>query len=357
VDNEGAAMSLCDGAKTLTIAVPAYNSEWCLEKCLSSFADDCILSRIEVIVINDGSTDGTRAIAESFAQRYPECFRVVNKENGGHGSAINAAIELARGRYFKVVDSDDWVRTENMTEFLDVLDKSDADVVVTHFRTVDMNTGELREFRTSHAECGSVYSLDGFMELPIGARSCLNFHGITYNTEYYRNTEVKLTEGVFYEDQEYATSPFYMLKSLLPVDIFLYEYLVNNAAQSTADEVQVRRLSHQEAVLKSIIKCYNSYVCAMSLGCLEYFKYKISEGILAYYVNSMVKNPDKRGGRMKAERLRAEFLVVCPEAVKWTDNRYRLLRAMSLLHMNSGTLGFLKSSSAYMLLRRMIRRI
>lgn len=127
--------------KLLTVAVPAYNADWCIEKCLSSFVDEGVISALEVIVVNDGSTDSTAEIAAEFAARYPDTFRVINKANGGHGSGINVAIAHAKGKYFKVVDADDWVITQNLAPYLKYLSENTADVVLTHYHTVDMATG------------------------------------------------------------------------------------------------------------------------------------------------------------------------------------------------------------------------
>ena len=95
--------------KYLTITIPSYNSEQYLERCL----DSLILPRgwmehIEIIVVNDGSTDRTGEIADDYVRRFPDTVRVVHKENGGHGSGVNTGLALATGRYFKVLDSDDW---------------------------------------------------------------------------------------------------------------------------------------------------------------------------------------------------------------------------------------------------------
>ena len=85
------------GRPLLTIAVPSYNVEAYLERGLSTYDDPRFERRLEVIVVNDGSTDGTRSIAQTFVARRPGVFRLVDKPNGGHGSAVNAGIDAARG--------------------------------------------------------------------------------------------------------------------------------------------------------------------------------------------------------------------------------------------------------------------
>ena len=95
--------------KILTVAVPAYNAEKYLRDNLESFCIDGILPYLDILVINDGSSDHTAAIAQEYVERYPDSYRMITKENGGHGSGINLGIREARGIYFKVVDADDWV--------------------------------------------------------------------------------------------------------------------------------------------------------------------------------------------------------------------------------------------------------
>ena len=102
--------------KLLTITVPCFNSENYLRRCLDSLVtggDD-----VEIIVVDDGSSDGTGDIAEDYAGWFPEIVKVVHKENGGHGSGINTRLRLASGKYFKVVDSDDWLEEKAYRELL-----------------------------------------------------------------------------------------------------------------------------------------------------------------------------------------------------------------------------------------------
>ena len=103
--------------KVLTIVVPAYNVEKYLKNCLDSFVDVNILNSIEILVVDDGSTDKTADIAKNYEKKYPNSFRLLSKENGGHGSTINYAIPRASGKYFKVVDGDDWVDKKHLPAF------------------------------------------------------------------------------------------------------------------------------------------------------------------------------------------------------------------------------------------------
>ena len=109
--------------KVLTVVVPAYNAETDIRDNLESFCIPGILEKIEILVVDDGSTDRTGEIAEKYAKWYPDSFRVIHKENGGHGSGINYGISHASGFYFKVVDADDWVNKEAFAKLVRVLEE------------------------------------------------------------------------------------------------------------------------------------------------------------------------------------------------------------------------------------------
>ena len=115
--------------KIISFIIPSYNVEQYLEKCLSSFLNPQAIEQMEVIIVDDGSKDRTARIAGDYVKQYPNLFRLISKENGGHGSAINAGTAAAVGRYLKVIDADDWVVTENLKELVDKLAVCTADVV------------------------------------------------------------------------------------------------------------------------------------------------------------------------------------------------------------------------------------
>ena len=118
--------------KILTVSIAAYNVEKFLEKTLDSLIIKDIDS-LEVLIINDGSKDGTLHIARKYEKEYPNIFRVINKENGGYGSTINVGIDNANGKYFKQLDGDDWYEKDNLKEILNILQNSDEDIIYTPY--------------------------------------------------------------------------------------------------------------------------------------------------------------------------------------------------------------------------------
>lgn len=96
-------------SKTLTFVVPAYNMETYLERCVESLLSATDNSDIEVLIVDDGSSDSTPELADMYERRWPGNVRAIHQVNKGHGGAVNTGIANATGMYVKVVDADDWV--------------------------------------------------------------------------------------------------------------------------------------------------------------------------------------------------------------------------------------------------------
>ena len=198
----------------LTIVIPSYNVEAYLEHGLSTFADERFGGRLQVLVIDDGSQDGTPAIAQRFVERMPDAFTLVSKENGGHGSAINVGLAHATGTYFRVVDGDDWVDTDALAAFLDVLDGTDADILIDVRTDVDMATGH--EKPRPHGEgvpLGSVVAFEDICENPVAADS-ISIHTLTARTALLREVGLNVLEKTFYEDYEYISKATLFARSM-----------------------------------------------------------------------------------------------------------------------------------------------
>ena len=107
--------------KLLSVAIPCFNSQEYMRNCIESLLPGGDL--VEILIINDGSSDQTAAIADEYATRYPSQIKAIHQINGGHGEAVNAGMRNATGLYFKVVDSDDWVDVDAYEKILETLRK------------------------------------------------------------------------------------------------------------------------------------------------------------------------------------------------------------------------------------------
>ena len=191
--------------KRLSFVIPAYNSEAYLEKCLSSMLEPSVLEDLEIIVVNDGSTDATEKIALDYCGRYPGTVRLITQKNLGHGGALNTGCAAAQGKYLKVVDADDWVERKNLPALIKALETCDSDVVLTHYRTVNITTGEDKAWRCYPEAFGKTMTLADVMNRWGEFDRALTFHGIAYRRDFYQKLGISLAEHFFYEDHEFNT--------------------------------------------------------------------------------------------------------------------------------------------------------
>lgn len=337
--------------KILTFIIPAYNSEKYLSKCLDSFLDESFINLIEIIVVNDGSVDQTFNIADSYRKRYPDSFRIVNKENGGHGSAINQGAAIASGNYFKVIDADDWILTSNLKKLLPIIKNKEADVIILPYHTIDLNTGERNEYGLYDIEFDKNYTLS---ELVIRWRSFengLTFHGIIYKTDFYREKGIQLIEKVFYEDHEYATIPLCRAHSICPIDIPIYEYLIGNSQQSVSQVNQVKRLGHMEAVIKHMLAYYKNTQELLNEE-KELFVKKFEAFVLTYYKVACLVNPDRRGGRERSRQYCSIIGNSVPKYKKKFSDKYKLYCLLSLMGLDEKKYEKLLNSKTYRKIRK-----
>jgi len=247
--------------KTLTVTVPAYNAEPWLKNNLDSFCIPEIMDDLEVLVIDDGSTDRTAEIGAEYQKRYPGTFRVISKENGGHGSGINTGIREASGRYFKVVDADDWVRKTPFMRLVKFLKTSEADLVSSGFLWAYDDGGDEKAFRTK-AEMkepfpdvvyGKTYSFD-----EIAGKAYIKIHNFTVRTAILKDHAVRVDENCFYEDTEFIVYPIPFVRTAVFLEGFVYMYRQGLAGQSVSMEKMQRNAAHYDRVIASLLRFYGS---------------------------------------------------------------------------------------------------
>lgn len=288
--------------------------------------------RLEILVIDDGSTDATSVIAQEFANRFPEEIHLISKPNGGHGSGINVGVQHAAGRYVKVVDADDWIVSENLKPLLDALERASADAVIIGYKTVNQKSGKVLSYSSECRYSGREISLDQLLEVYEEITSCCSFHGLCYRTQMYRDSGLQLSEGVFYEDHEYASLPFAYVDKVLILPFYFYMYLIGNANQSVAFHNQVKRIGHIETVTRSIL-AFRKANGPLTPARDEYLLRKLTVVVVSYFAVALVKNPDKRAGMRDAERYRVWLEGEEPELLRRIDKKYRTLLWFRRLHM------------------------
>ncbi len=215
--------------KVLTITIPSYNVEKYLNQTLDSFIQEEILEDIEVLIVDDGSKDRTPLIGKEYEKKYPGTFRVISKENGGHGSTINRGILEARGRYFKVVDGDDWVNTGDFGKMVKALKTCEADYVVTNYYEVNDKTGEKTPKDYKELSGKKIWKFE-----EAAAVTQLSMHSLVIKTEILKNNHIRLDEHCFYVDVEYILYPVPYVKTVQYLDLYVYMYRLAVMTQSVS---------------------------------------------------------------------------------------------------------------------------
>ena len=234
--------------KLLSVTVPCYNSEQYMRKCIDSLlvgGED-----VEILIVDDGSTkDNTAAIADEYAAKYPTIVKAIHKENGGHGSAVNTGIENATGLYFKVVDSDDWVKRDAYLRILDKLrELTGGD------RTLDMfisnyvyeKEGEKRK-KVMHYK--HILPQDQMFTWS----DCKSFrkghyilmHSVIYRTKLLIDCGLKLPEHTFYVDNLFVFEPMRYVRNMYYMDVNFYRYYIGREDQSVNEQIMINRIDQQ----------------------------------------------------------------------------------------------------------------
>ncbi|MBR1629342.1 MAG: glycosyltransferase [Lachnospiraceae bacterium] len=233
--------------KLLTFAIPSYNSESFMDKCIESLLPGG--EDVEILIINDGSTDMTGHVADEYEQKYPNIVRAIHQENKGHGGAVNTGIQQATGKYFKVVDSDDWVDDAAYRKVLSTLkrlesDHEEIDMLLTNY--VYEKEGKRRK---RHMMYTPLFPRDRVIGWENMKRNIKGFsilmHSVIYRTEMLRKSGLTLPEHTFYVDNLFVYIPLPYVKKFYYLNVDFYRYYIGREGQSVAEKTMVRRIDQQ----------------------------------------------------------------------------------------------------------------
>ncbi|MBR2215106.1 MAG: glycosyltransferase family 2 protein [Selenomonadaceae bacterium] len=278
--------------KILTISIAAYNVEKYLTKALESICYSEEIQNIEVLVIDDGSTDGTLAIANSFASRYPTSVTAVHKENGGHGSTINTGIRQARGKYFTVLDGDDWYNTQGLSALVRQLKNISSDIVTTNYRRIYADHEKDVVFQSMREDI--VYSI-----APGYPNEMVWLPTMTVKTSLLKENRVTITENCYYTDLEYVVYSILYSETFSYVNQTVYMYRLGNDEQSVSKKVMLKRVDMIERVIKKLFSIYDNSNAPLQVKEFALERIKASFASL-YRVYLLLDNPDKAVHSIKA---------------------------------------------------------
>ncbi len=239
--------------KLLSISVAAYNLESMIRQCLDSFVDPGILEKVEVLVTDDGSKDHTREIVKEYEDKYPGSFKLIAQKNAGPGSTVNSGIARASGKYFRMVDGDDWVNTKDMPAYLAFLESHDTDMVCTSYCCVDHDTGEMKPVILKMPVMNREIAFESVAE-----ELHLEMHNVTYRTEILKKNKITLDNG-FYTDVEYLLFPTPYIQTIAFLDQMIYMYRVSLSTQSMNIKSLQKNVKMHCDVFDHLAREYESY--------------------------------------------------------------------------------------------------
>lgn len=306
----------------LTIAIPSYNASAYLRACVSSVVSQPMAKNLEVLIVNDGSTDDTLEVARSLAELYNSAsgrplIRVIDKENGGHGSGINVGIAEARGKYFRILDADDRMVSEELGKLIAVLAHEESDIVLTDYaedRYVT-NTVSKKELYTFMAE-GQPYYFDDLCYPGYGFRTWgpLLATG-SFKTSMLKETNFKLTEKCFYVDMEFDMYSVVKAETVVYYPFDIYRYAIGDEGQSISRTSFIRNMKQHERVIFNML----AYVKAQE---------GMSELKRSYIIDKLVSPMIKVQYRILIEWLaNREGFLEFDEKLKQYDSVYRSKKA------------------------------
>lgn len=245
--------------KLITFTVPCYNSASYMEHCIQTLLHAG--EEAEIILVNDGSSDETGAIADRYQREYPTIVRAIHQENGGHGEGVNQGVRNATGLYFKVVDSDDWLDTEaldqlmaKLREFAAMENPVDLCICNYVYEHVADNTRQVMRYRKVMEE----NKIIGWDEVGhFGPSQFILMHAAVYRTQVLRDAGLELPKHTFYVDNIFVYQPLPNVKTLYYMDIDLYRYFIGRADQSVTEENMIRRIDQQLRVTRILVDSHD----------------------------------------------------------------------------------------------------
>lgn len=237
--------------KILSVSVASYNVEQFIKQNMESFVGTEVSSKIELLIVDDGSKDNTASIAREYQEKYPETVKLIQQKNAGPGATVNTGLKNATGKYFRMVDGDDWVNKGDLVKYINFLEENDVDVVYTDYCLVDNDTGEEVPQCLKFDKKNVILPYD-----EVADKLEVAMHNVTYKTSVLKDNGFVM-DNCFYTDMEYLLLPVKNLKTVAVLDYMIYMYRVSLATQSMNINSMIRNKKMHELVLTHLLEDYS----------------------------------------------------------------------------------------------------
>lgn len=263
----------------LSIVIPVYNVEKYLDQCVSSALQlDC---QKEIILVNDGSTDGSGTLCDAWAARDAQ-IRVIHQENGGLSAARNTGIRSSTGDYIMLLDSDDYLDTAESVRMLSHL-QSGSDVVMGLYREVFPEEGiERKENSPAFEQMQGLVSVDTFLSnLPIDGNGCYMVAvRFLCRRDFVLENHLFFLPGIYHEDEEWSQRLFAAAQSIYVTNCYFYQYRQARTGSITAT-VKPKRIFDRFVIMGKGVAILETGVSAAKA---DYIKKQLA---LIYLANLM----------------------------------------------------------------------
>lgn len=334
--------------KYLSFAIPCYNSAKYMSHAIESIlvgGED-----VEILIVNDGSKDETEQIAKQYEKKYPTIVRTINKENGGHGDAVNVGLRNATGKYFKVVDSDDWVDADALKRILELLhnlekQEQEVDMLISNYVYEKEGAKNKRAIHYRNVlPQEKIFNWNDVGRFMVG--QYILMHSVIYRTDMLKLNQLQLPKHTFYVDNIYVYYPLPHVKKMYYLDVNFYRYYIGREDQSVNEKIMIGRIDQQIFVTKSMIDMY--YLRRISNKKLR--NYMINYIAIMMTVSSILCIRSKKEENLEKKKELWQYLKKKDYRVYWKI-RYSILgHTMNL----PGHTGRKISSLGYAVARRLI---
>lgn len=247
--------------KVLSIVIPTYNMEKYLHRCLDSLIiRKELMNSLDVLIINDGSKDSSSLIAHNYQEKFPNTFRVIDKENENYGSCINRGIIESKGLFFKILDADDWYNKTDLEKLIEGIYKygNNVDALYTNFSYHNYNTNQIINYNFKTIKYEKILKLKDIPFANSEDEFLLKMYSLTIKTNILREIKLCLDTGISYTDNEYIYFTYPHLNNVVFLDIYVYQYFIGREGQTINAAITEKHLNDVLLIANRILDNYYS---------------------------------------------------------------------------------------------------
>ena len=277
--------------KILSISIALFNLGKLIEKNIESIINSKYLDYIDVLVIDDGSSDNSCEIVEEYEKKYPNSIRLIKKKNGGPGSTVNCGISFSRGKYFMMLDGDDWVDTDGLDNVIEKILNLDVDLVVTNYKIYNERKDCIEKIVLyKNIIENKILSFSEY-----ASKLVLSMHSVIYKTCIFKDNNIVLDNG-FYTDTEFVLFPTRYINLFYYINMSLYIYRVGRDGQSVNFKSLQKNYDYYNFILFELIKKYENEKKYFDNNKKKYFINRLIEMLFGeiLIILSEKKNSKKR---------------------------------------------------------------